>query len=77
PIVDGLALIHPVFSYCGEITISFTSCREILPDPAFYAECIEASYHELREAARVAEPQPAPAAPAAAPPGPTTPGVLP
>jgi WS/DGAT/MGAT family acyltransferase len=77
PIVDGLALIHPVFSYCGEITISFTSCREILPDPAFYAECIEASYHELREAARVADPQPAPAAPTAAPPGPTTPGVLP
>lgn len=58
PIVDGLALIHPVFSYCGEITISFTSCRQILPDPARYAECIEASYHELREAARVSEPEP-------------------
>jgi WS/DGAT/MGAT family acyltransferase len=54
PIVDGMALIHPVFSYCGEITISFTSCREIMPDPAFYAECIEAAYEDIREAAGVA-----------------------
>lgn len=73
PIVDGLALIHPVFSYCGEITISFTSCREILPDPAFYAECIEASYHELREAARVSEPQPEALPPSGSP----APGALP
>lgn len=58
PIVDGMALIHPVFSYCGEITISFTSCREIMPDPAFYAECIEASYHELCAAAGVRDEQP-------------------
>ncbi|HSG88242.1 MAG TPA: wax ester/triacylglycerol synthase family O-acyltransferase [Pseudomonadales bacterium] len=56
PIVDGMALIHPVFSYCGEITISFTSCREIMPDPSFYAECLEQAYHELREAAGVALP---------------------
>ena len=55
PVVDGMALIHPVFSYCGEITISFTSCREIMPDPEFYAACIEESFHELREAAGVAE----------------------
>jgi WS/DGAT/MGAT family acyltransferase len=57
PVVDGMALIHPVFSYCGEITISFTSCREIMPDPGFYAECLEAAYHELREAVGVAEPE--------------------
>ena len=24
-IVDGMGLIHPVMSYCGDITISFTS----------------------------------------------------
>ncbi len=53
PVVDGMALIHPVFSYCGEITISFTSCREIMPDPEFYAECIEASYQETCAAAGV------------------------
>ena len=55
PVVDGMALIHPVFSYCGEITISVTSCREIMPDPEFYAASIEESFHELREAAGVAE----------------------
>lgn len=53
PVVDGMALIHPVFSYCGEITISFTSCREIMPDPEFYAECIETSYQEMCAAAGV------------------------
>jgi WS/DGAT/MGAT family acyltransferase len=65
PIVDGMALIHPVFSYCGEITISFTSCREIMPDPHFYAACIEESFHELREAAGVAEAGASPAPPQA------------
>ena len=32
-IIEGMGLIHPVTSYCGDITISFTSCREMLPDP--------------------------------------------
>lgn len=50
PILDGMGLIHPVFSYCGKITISFTSCRNMIPDPAFYAECIEESFDELMEA---------------------------
>lgn len=53
PIYDGMALIHVVFSYCGEIAVSFTSCREILPDPGFYAECIQASFDELKAAATV------------------------
>ena len=39
-ITDGMGLIHPVMSYCGDITISFTSCREMLPDPAHYADCL-------------------------------------
>ena len=30
-IIEGMGLIHPVMSYCGDITISFTSCREMLP----------------------------------------------
>ena len=46
-IIEGMGLIHPVMSYCGDITISFTSCREMLPDPAFYAECLEASFDDL------------------------------
>lgn len=47
PILDGMGIIHPVFSYCGEITISFTSCREMIPDPAFYAECIQEAFDEM------------------------------
>ena len=51
PVTDGMGIIHPVFSYNGTITISFTSCREMLSDPAFYAECLQASFDELYEAA--------------------------
>jgi WS/DGAT/MGAT family acyltransferase len=50
PILDGMGIIHPIFSYCGEITISFTSCREMMPDPDFYAQCIEDSFNELKAA---------------------------
>ncbi len=49
PIFDGMGLIFPVFSYCGQITVSFNSCRDMIPDPEFFAECLEQSYDELRE----------------------------
>ncbi len=51
PVMDGMGLIHPVFSYAGRISISVTACRSQLPDPGFYAECLEASFAELRAAA--------------------------
>jgi WS/DGAT/MGAT family acyltransferase len=51
PVLDGMGLIHPVFSYAGRISISVTSCREMMPDPGFYADCLEASFADLREAA--------------------------
>ena len=50
PVLDGMGLIHPVFSYCGEISLSFTSCREMLPDPEFYEDCLQASFEALRAA---------------------------
>ena len=46
-ITEGMGLIHPVMSYRGDITISFTSCREMLPDPAFYADCLRTSFDDL------------------------------
>ena len=49
-ITEGMGLIHPVMSYCGDITISFTSCREMLPDPANYTACLQASFDELAAA---------------------------
>jgi diacylglycerol O-acyltransferase / wax synthase len=50
-LTDGLGLGHVVQSYCDEATISFTACRDLMPDPDFYADCIEASFEELRDAA--------------------------
>jgi WS/DGAT/MGAT family acyltransferase len=52
PIVDRIGLFHTVFSYNGAITFTFTACREMLPDPNFYAECIQASFDELKRATR-------------------------
>jgi diacylglycerol O-acyltransferase / wax synthase len=51
PIMDGMGLIHPVFSYAGQISIAFTACRDQMPDPGFYAACLQSSYDALRDAA--------------------------
>jgi WS/DGAT/MGAT family acyltransferase len=59
PVFEGMGIIHPVFSYCGHITISFTSDRDIVPDPEVYAECIQEAYDELKAAA-MKKPVPAP-----------------
>jgi len=47
PVLDGMGIIHPVFSYAGRISIAVTACRDQLPDPAFYAECLQAAFDEL------------------------------
>ena len=51
PIIDRAGLFHAVFSYDGKITFMITACREMLPDPEFYAECLQASFDELMVAA--------------------------
>lgn len=56
-LTDGLGLGHVVQSYVDEATIAFTACRNIVPDPEFYAECIEASFQDLRIAAVLAPAQ--------------------
>lgn len=63
-LTDGLGLGHVVQSYCKEATITFTACRNLMPDPEFYAQCIEESFAELLAAAKAAqagESAPAPA----------------
>ena len=50
-LTDGMGLGHTVQSYVDEATIAFTACRDLLPDPEFYAQCIEDSFAELRDAA--------------------------
>lgn len=51
PVVHQAGLFHAVFSYNGVISIMFTACRHMLPDPEFYAECIDAAWREIRDAA--------------------------
>jgi diacylglycerol O-acyltransferase / wax synthase len=52
PIVDGVGLMHIISSYCGSFNVSVTACREMLPDPAWYAECIEESFGEQLKASK-------------------------
>jgi len=50
PLSQGMGLIMPITSYCGEITIGFTSCRNMIPDPDFFADCIRESFAEFKTA---------------------------
>lgn len=47
PVQDGVGLFHAITSYCGELTISFTACREMIPDPDFYQQCLQESFDDL------------------------------
>ena len=48
PLTDGVGLMFPIGSYNGEIMVSFTACREMLPDPEFMETCIQEAYAEMR-----------------------------
>lgn len=50
PIAHNMGLIVPISSYCGEFTISFTACRDIVPDPEFLQECLVKSFKDSRRA---------------------------
>lgn len=50
PVFDGLGLFHVISSYCGEFSVSATACRDMMPDPEFYKQCIEESYDNLKAA---------------------------
>jgi diacylglycerol O-acyltransferase / wax synthase len=68
PIADGMGLVFAVTSYDGRIVISPTSCRELMPDPETFAQCLRDSFQEYLAAAikpRKAAPHPVQRAPAA------------
>jgi hypothetical protein len=50
PVYPGLGLFQPVVSYNNTLSISAVSDREMMPDPAFYMECLAQSYEELKAA---------------------------
>ena len=58
PITDGLGLAFAVTRYDGRVVISPTSCRELMPDPEFFAQCLRDSFQEylaLAQAGAAAE----------------------
>lgn len=52
PLIDGMGLIISVFTYLGEANLVFTSCPEMLPDPAVLARHAEHALTQLEKAAR-------------------------
>ena len=54
PVLDGLGLFHVIGSYCGQFVVSATSCRDMMPDPEFYRDCLQESFDELKSAAEQA-----------------------
>jgi diacylglycerol O-acyltransferase len=50
PIMDSMGLFHAVMSCGDSISIAINACRDMLPDPGFYARCVQESYDELRAA---------------------------
>ena len=58
-LTDGLGLAHVVQSYVDEAYISFTACRDIMPDPEFYSQCLQDSFDEMLAAAKAVDAKPA------------------
>ena len=51
PVLDNMGLFHAVVSCAGTISINVTACREMLPDPDFYLQCLREAFDELHGAA--------------------------
>ena len=61
---DNLGLNITGFSYHGTLWVCFISCRKMMPDPGFFAECLSRSFDELVQAAAASgATKPAPPAP--------------
>jgi diacylglycerol O-acyltransferase / wax synthase len=67
PISDGLGLAFAVTRYDGRVVISPTSCRELVPDPERFAQCVRDSFQAYLALATAPRP---PVRPSTAPPKP-------
>ena len=52
PVIDGVGLLILATSYDGKVFLSVSSCRDIMPDVNFFADCMQESFDELRKASR-------------------------
>jgi WS/DGAT/MGAT family acyltransferase len=74
PINDGMGLVFAVTSYDDKIILSPTSCRELIPDPEVFAQCVRDCFQDYlaiareRDAAKAGQPKAAGRKPAAAKP---------
>lgn len=50
PLMPNTGLFHTVTSTYESLNISFTACRDMMPDPEFYSQCLADSFEELRDA---------------------------
>ncbi|CAM3029355.1 diacylglycerol O-acyltransferase [Sphingomonas antarctica] len=50
PVFDGMGLINTIYSYVDEIAISFTSDRNMMPDPEVYGAALKKSFEDLKAA---------------------------
>ena len=49
-LAEGQGLFHVVTSYNGDVILTILADRDILPDPEFYAECMQESFDDLMKA---------------------------
>jgi diacylglycerol O-acyltransferase / wax synthase len=57
--IDGMGLNVTGFSYNGTMWICAVSCRQMMPDPAVFADCLRSSFADLKAAAERHAAQPA------------------
>jgi hypothetical protein len=49
--MDGLGLNITGFSYHGTLWMCSVACRDMIPDPGFFADCLRSSFADLVAAA--------------------------
>ncbi len=50
-VLDRVGLNVTAFSYAGTMCVCAISCRDMLPDPAYFADCLRRSFEALKAAA--------------------------
>jgi diacylglycerol O-acyltransferase len=45
---DNMGLMNVITSYVGKLAVTATADRDMMPDPAFYAQCLQSSFDELK-----------------------------
>jgi diacylglycerol O-acyltransferase / wax synthase len=46
PVIANMGVLHCVGSYDGSLTLNMNGCRDLLPDPEVYMDCLDQSFSE-------------------------------